>query len=233
MVYVTSDLHGCAVEEFQELLARADFGDEDFLFVLGDVIDRGAHGAELLLWLTQQSNVQLLLGNHEALLLACDFLFAEVTEESLEALTVERLRVVEHWMRNGGGTTLAGMRKLLKQDPDLVEGILDYLREAPLYETVEAGGRQFVLVHGGLGNFEPDRPLESYTEHEILWTRPTADTAYYSEAMVILGHTPTVCYGMEHRGKAFRTETWINIDAGVSMGCGPMVLRLDDLTEFY
>lgn len=233
MIYVASDLHGCAVEDFQALLDRAGFGDSDTLFVLGDVIDRGAHGAELLLWLTQQTNVQFVLGNHEAMLLGCSFLFAEVTEESLEELTVERLRLVEHWMRNGGGTTLAGMRKLLERDPELVEGILDYLRDAPLFERVEAGGRKFVLVHGGLGNFAPERPLEHYTDRELLWTRPEPDTVYYADATVILGHTPTAFYGAEHRGKAFRTETWINIDAGVSMGCKPLVLRLDDLKEFH
>ena len=37
MIYVTSDLHGCPLEEFQQLLDRAGFSEDDFLFVLGDV----------------------------------------------------------------------------------------------------------------------------------------------------------------------------------------------------
>lgn len=233
MIYVTSDLHGCAVEQFQALLDRAGFTDEDFLFVLGDVIDRGEHGAELLLWMTQQPNVQFILGNHEAMMLACSFLFDEVTEKRLDKLTIDDLKRMNHWQRNGGDSTIAGMRKYLKEDPELVEGMLDYLREAPLYDTVVAGGRKFVLVHGGLGNFEPDKPLDLYTPHEFLWERPSLDTVYYPNATVILGHTPTVCYDKEYRGKILRTDTWINIDAGVSMGCGPAVLRLDDLKEFY
>ena len=233
MVYAASDLHGCAVEEFQSLLDRAGFGEEDFLFVLGDVIDRGEYGTELLLWLTQQPNVQFILGNHEAMMLACAFLFDEVTEENLDNLTVDDMKRMDHWMRNGGGTTLAGLRKLLKEEPELLEGIMDYLRDAPLYDTVEAGGRRFVLVHGGLGNFAPEKALDDYTMPELLWTRPEPDTVYFSDATVILGHTPTVCYGPEHRGKALRTGSWINIDAGAAMGCKPMVLRLDDLKEFY
>ena len=118
MIYVTSDLHGCDPLQFRALLDRAGFTDNDFLFVLGDVIDRGKYGAELLLWLTEQPNMQLILGNHEALLLACDFLFSEVTEDSLDALTAENLLLLENWMENGGSPTLAGLRKILKQDPE-------------------------------------------------------------------------------------------------------------------
>ena len=64
MIYAASDLHGCSVESFQDLLDQAEFSEEDFLYILGDVVDRGEHGAELLSWITQQSNMQLLLGNH-------------------------------------------------------------------------------------------------------------------------------------------------------------------------
>lgn len=68
MVYVTADLHGCPLTTLQQLLKQADFKESDFLFVLGDVIDRREHGAELLLWHTEQPNMQLILGNHEAML---------------------------------------------------------------------------------------------------------------------------------------------------------------------
>ena len=91
MIYVSSDLHGCNPADFRHLLDQAGFGDADFLFILGDVIDRGNWGAELLLWLTQQPNTQLILGNHEAIMLSCSFLFEEVSEESLDKLTVKEL----------------------------------------------------------------------------------------------------------------------------------------------
>ena len=48
MVYVTSDLHGYPLAEFKELLAKANFSDNDYCFVLGDVIDRGPESIELL-----------------------------------------------------------------------------------------------------------------------------------------------------------------------------------------
>ena len=62
MVYVTADLHGYKLEDFQTLLESAGFGDEDDLFVIGDVVDRGADGVAILQWLMDQPNAQLLLG---------------------------------------------------------------------------------------------------------------------------------------------------------------------------
>ena len=61
--------------KFLQLLDKAGFGERDFLFVLGDVIDRGEHGVELLRWISRQPNVQLILGNHEAMMLACSAAF--------------------------------------------------------------------------------------------------------------------------------------------------------------
>ena len=233
MIYAASDLHGCSVDSFLRLLAHADFSEKDFLYILGDVVDRGEHGAELLSWITQQSNVQLLLGNHEDMLLNCAFLFDEVTEENLEKLTQDQLFWLRNWMRNGAAPTIAGFRKLLAEDPELVEGILEYLREAPLYACLEVGGMEYVLVHSGIGNFRLRKRLKSYSRHDLLWERPTPDVRYYPDKTVIFGHTPTAFYGEEYRGREFRTDTWICIDAGAAMGESPMLLRLDDKKAFY
>lgn len=233
MIYVTSDLHGCHPDDFQALLDRSGFCDDDFLFILGDVIDRGEYGAELLLWLTQQPNIQLILGNHEALLLACSFLFEEVTEESLAGLDTGKLALLENWMENGGAPTLAGLRKILRRDPELVQGMLEALRDAPLYEVLEAGGRTYILTHAGLGNFRPDKALEDYAPAELLMARPKLDTRYFEKATVVFGHTPTSLFGNAYRGKALHTPTWICIGTGAAWDGQPMLLRLEDGMEFY
>lgn len=233
MIYATSDLHGYPVDKFRQALEKAHFGDDDFLFVLGDVIDRGPEGAQLLRWLVQQPNMQLILGNHEAMLLSNAWLFDEVDEESLLKLTTERLITYQTWMRNGGNPTVTGLKEILEEDPAIFAGILDYLREAPLYEQVEAGGRRFVLVHSGLENFRPDRPLEDYSADELLWCRPGLDTVYYPDATVVFGHTPTAVYGEWYADRAIFTKSWICIDTGSSLGGSPMLLRLDDGTAFY
>ena len=79
-VYVASDLHGLALDDLKSLLALADFKDSDWLYILGDVIDRqNDGGVEILKWLLEQPNAQLILGNHEAMLLSCSFVFDEIT----------------------------------------------------------------------------------------------------------------------------------------------------------
>ena len=67
MVYVTSDLHG-RMDCLEKLLDYVHFDeDEDnWLYILGDVIDRNNKGGvDILKWLFIQPNVQLILGNHE------------------------------------------------------------------------------------------------------------------------------------------------------------------------
>lgn len=233
MIYVTSDLHGCSLEVFHQLLDRAGFTEDDFLFVLGDVIDRGEHGVDLLLWLSEQSNIQLLLGNHEAMLLACDFIFEEVTEESISRLSTRQFELLNNWIANGGTPTLVGLRKLRNQAPELLHGILDYLRDAPLYECIDVNERSYVLVHAGLEHFHPKRPLDDYAPDELLCARPALDAHYFDDATVIFGHTPTEYFGSQYQGKALKTPSWICIDTGAAAGNLPMVLRLDDLKEFY
>ncbi len=236
MIYVTSDLHGCSLETLLLLLEKVRFSEDDFLYILGDVIDRGEHGAQLLLWITQQSNVQLILGNHEAQMLACSFVFEEVSDRSLEALSAAKMHVLENWMQNGGLHTLNGFRSLLKKDPESVEGILDYLLDCPLYECISMNQQRFVLVHGGLENFHPERKLEDYEPEELLMARLGIHTTYYEgvpKTMVVFGHTPTVCFGQQYNGRALKTDTWICIDTGVAYGNAPMLLRLDDMEEFY
>ena len=199
MTYVTSDLHGYPLQKFQALLAQAGFGEDDFLFILGDVIDRGEDGVEYLKWLLAQPNVQLILGNHEAMLLACDFLFQEVTDASVDALTTEKLRMLTTWQQNGAEPTLRALRQLNREDPDMLADVLDYLREAPLYELVRAGGVRFLLVHSGLGNFDPEKEIEDYDPHDLLWHRPGLEEQYFDTVTTVVGHTPTGLYGSRHR----------------------------------
>lgn len=230
MIYAVSDLHGYPLEGFKKLLKKADFSKDDFCFVLGDVIDRGAEGIKTIRWLMKQPNFELVLGNHEAMMLACDFLFDEITEDSIGRLTGAELGTYSTWVSNGGQQTLNELARVRKSE---IKYILEYLREAPLYETVTAGGRDFILTHSGLGDFKKGKKLSEYSSTDLIWNRPSINTRYFDDIITVFGHTPTLCYGSRYKGKALVTDTWINIDAGSACGEKPMLLRLDDLREFY
>ena len=78
-IYVTSDLHGLPLSKLRQLLQKVHFCDGDWLYILGDVIDReNDGGVEILQWLLVQPNVQLLLGNHEAAVKRADGSFDDL-----------------------------------------------------------------------------------------------------------------------------------------------------------
>lgn len=233
MIYVISDLHGYPLAKFKKLLEHAAFSDDDFLYLLGDCIDRnGDGGVEMLCWLLEQPNVQLILGNHEAMLLACAFVFEEITEESINALTAEKMGLLQQYMQNGGDVTLKALRELRNRAPDLIADIFDYLHDAPLYEAVSAGGKDFLLLHSGIDHFEKDKKLSQYAQDDFLWTWTSLEMDYFDEIITVFGHTPTLTYGEEYTGKILKTRTWIDIDVGAGFGQEPVLLRLDDFEEF-
>ena len=230
MIYAISDLHGYPLDRLKMLLEKAGFCDKDFLFIIGDVIDRnGDGGVSILSWLILQNNVQLILGNHEVMLLSCEFLFDEISQDKLDSLEREDIEALEDYLFNGGDVTIRNLQKLNKVQR--LE-ILDYLKDCPIYETVTAGDKDFILVHAGFRDFDPKKKLSDYSLHDLIWTRPRLTDAYYSDIITVLGHTPTVYYGREYRGKVIRTKTWIDIDVGAGAGEEPVLLRLDDLYEF-
>lgn len=228
MLYVTSDLHGYGLEKFQNLLKVADFSKNDCCFILGDVIDRGYEAIKMLRWIFQQPNIKMILGNHEEMLLSCEFLFNDGF--SFSKMSEKERKVYNHWTSNGGETTLDELSKL---NHKTVKHMLDMLKEVPLIETVSIDGKKFILTHSGLGNFDNSKEINTYTAKELLWNRPNLSDAYYRDAITIFGHTPTCYIDEQSAGKAIFTDTWIDIDAGVSCGFPPMMLRLNDMREFY
>lgn len=233
-VYVTSDLHGLPLNDLKKLLNSVNFNDNDWLYILGDVIDRQNDGGiEILKWLLNQPNAQLILGNHEAILLSCDFVFNEITDKTIGNLTQKKMDLLINYTQNGGDVTLKALRSLMQTEPDTATDILEYLREAPIYETVSVGGRDFLLVHSGLDNFSKDKKITNYTVDELIWAWPELDDEYFDDIITVFGHTPTMSYDHANKGKILKNKTWIDIDVGVPYGNSPALLRLDDLKEFY
>ena len=233
MIYATSDLHGYPLDAFLRLLETAGFADSDCLYVLGDVVDRnGDGGIAMLRWMMGRPNVRFILGNHEDMLLQCAPWIDEIREDNIRNLSLEQMQRLLLWLRNGANPTVLSLRALKKDLPECFENLVAYLRNAPLYMEVCAGGRNFLLVHSGLGNFSPEKKMSDYTREDLLWHRPSESEVFFPDTLTVLGHTPNG-YLFGEEGRMFRTDTWIDIDTGAAGGGAPMLLRLDDLQPFY
>ena len=230
MIYVTSDLHGCSLEKIERLCDNAGFGSDDFLYILGDVIDRGKDGIEILKWIMSLSNVQLILGNHEAMMLENEFFFEKVAENSVSKFAGINLKAYKEWLMNDGHPTINALSAMKGSE---IKSVFEYLHKAPLYRIITLNEKTFILTHSGLGNFRPDKKLTEYTSDELLWIRPKITDKYFDDITTVFGHTPTIYYMNQCKGKILKTDTWIDIDVGVSLGHNPVLLRLDDMKEVY
>ena len=68
MHYVLADIHG-NTEAFDQILSMIDLKDNDHLYILGDVVDRGPDGIALLQRIRKMVNTTLLMGNHEYMMI--------------------------------------------------------------------------------------------------------------------------------------------------------------------
>ena len=101
-----------------------------------------------------------------------------------------------------------------------------------MYETVSTEKNDFLLVHAGLGNFDKDK--NSPDMPPMISCGPGRSFRiyiYFDDVLTAFGHTPTMSHGKEYTGKIGKTRTWIDI--GVAYGQKLVLLRLDDLREFY
>lgn len=225
-----SDLHGYPLNKVKELLKKAEFNNNDYLYILGDVIDRGNEGIKTLLWLMKNANIELILGNHEAMMLSCEFILDQINENFASNFNMQKMSLLSNWQFNGAAPT---MKELSALPTSQRKCIFEYLRNAPLLKTVYVGDSGFILTHSGLGSFDSSKKITDYTPDELLWNRPVINQKYFSDKKVVFGHTPTVHYGNEFAGKILKTDTWIDTDAGAGCGFKPALLCLDTMNEYY
>ena len=65
MIYAMSDLHGCYYK-YIKMLEKINFSNNDTLYILGDVVDRGPDGIKILQdVINNRIKVSILRGNHE------------------------------------------------------------------------------------------------------------------------------------------------------------------------
>ena len=231
MIYVMSDLNG-EYEKYKAMLDKIQLRDEDTLFVLGDVIDRGNQGIRILLDMMNRENVCPISGNHEYMASCCfGWLKNGITQENMNKLKDEQVQDLADWMANGAYPTIRELTLLSRDEQDAV---FEYVLNFPLYEVVYVKQQKYILVHAGLGNFNPLKELSDYTIDELVWQRPKLEKRLFDnlETFVVCGHTPTPLICGE--AKIYHYHQQIFIDCGASFQGGKLgCLCLDTMEEYY
>jgi len=230
--YVISDIHG-EYDMFMELLEKIGLKDTDTLYVLGDMVDRGPHPVKTLQKLMEMPNAICLVGNHELMALDClEFLMKEITEESIGELDEETTGNLLSWIQNGSEPTMKEFRELSGEEQ---EEVIEFIKEFLIYEEISVGGKDYLLVHAGLGNYYPGRDMEDYSLKELVWDRAEYDIEYYPDKYVVTGHTPTQGIpGNPKPGYIYKKNHHIAIDCGSFIPGGRLAaICLDTGEEFY
>lgn len=260
MTYVISDLHGC-YEKYKRMLDMLRFSDNDILYVLGDVVDRGTGGIRILQDMMLHKNVIPLWGNHDYMayyLLSICYqmktekgiallkeLFAEqgTMETGKDIFTeVDLLKTDEYrmWMEIGGEITFRAFQALGRDDQ---KDILNYMDTFSFYKEIEMNGRKFFLSHTVPDKSKMtafiDRNRKQVTdsmsglEYYFIVTMPEYEKVYFEDRYIVTGHTPTGFIDEKYLGKIYQKNQHIAIDCGAVYGAHLGCVCLDTLEEFY
>lgn len=231
MIYVIGDLHGCK-EKYDQMLEKLNPGDKDAVFILGDVLDIGDNGLEILTDMMYRTNVYPILGEREyyAKKLLGEISAAGSLENAKNTLSEEKKLLLENWLKLGGEKTITAFLNLNDEEK---EAVLDYLEEFNPFEELRCAGKKFVLVHAGIRNFEEEKNLDEYPEEDFVFAQTNYSEIYFSKAYIVTGHTPTVAIGKEYAGKVYAKKRHLAIDCGAAFGGRLAAVCLDTLKVFY
>ena len=113
--------------------------------------------------------------------------------------------------------------------------VIDFIKDFMIYEELTVNGKNYLLVHGGLGNYYPGKEIEEYFIKELIWDRAEYDIQYFEDTYVVTGHTPTQgIMGNPKPGYVYRENHHIAIDCGCNRRNGRLAaVCLDTGREYY
>ncbi|MBR5341642.1 MAG: fructose-bisphosphatase class III [Erysipelotrichaceae bacterium] len=215
MIYIISDTHGL-YKRYEAMLKKIQLKDEDKLYVLGDVIDRGPQSFEILFDIMNRNNTEMFLGNHEHMMLT----YLEGSDK-------------ESWFYgvNGGRETY---RKFMTFDEAKKDEIVNYLKEkTTIIRNLEFENKRYILSHTSALTDGRDMFTKDYKDtlmyiQDIVWNMSADNigTIPYKkkpdkETILISGHI--VSRRLHDSDDVFIREyengyTWMDIDCGCAMG---------------
>ncbi len=186
------DVHG-HYDGLMQLLEQIHPDQDDRIYFVGDLIDRGPSSAQVI-DLVRQHAYPCVLGNHEQLLLNA---FARENTNG---------QALHGWLYCGGQATLASY----KNDLDRLTEHIHWLQTLPLYLDLE----DIWLVHAGL---DPALSVDEQTAEECCWIREifhSEPNPYFKDKLIITGHTITFTFPDIAPGQIVEGPGWLDIDTG-------------------
>ena len=231
MIYVIGDIHGDK-EKFDSMMEKLSPTDNDTVFVLGDIINIGDSSIELLQDMMYRPNVYHVLVEHEYMAKMVFPLLGEFSsiDEAHEKLQGENKELFEKWLKMKSEKTT---EDFLSLDEEGKESIIDYLSEFEAVEEIEAGGKDFVLCHAGINNFEEDKDLSEYDEEDFVFAKTDYNSIYFADKYLVTGHTPTAVIDRSLTGKVYSKKRHLAIDCGCGYGGRLAAVCLDKLKVYY
>ena len=141
MIYVMSDLHGC-YEEYIKMINLIKFSDNDTLYVIGDVCDRGSSPMKILLYMMEHDNIIPVYGNHDVNAFNALSKIGNYSKEVLMdkdfvvsncLMNKEEYREYLYWLADGGESTLRDYDKLSNSNK---RKVLEYLSDFKYYDEI-------------------------------------------------------------------------------------------------
>lgn len=220
--YVMSDLHGC-YDSFMQMLKEINFNDEDKLYILGDIFDRGKNPILIFDYILNHKNIELIMGNHEKMF--------------LEWWEGER---PEYPMLYGYNTIKEIQEMQIKVQFNYCEELYKQIKKLPLYKIIEVNEQKYILTHARIVVSDDckDKDIDEFInlqeENTLLWNGDTSNEKQYKDYINIVGHTPTPLIREDKQSLICNKGCVIYIDCGACFNGGRLgCLRLDGMKEFY
>ncbi len=235
--YIMSDVHG-QYEAYQDVLEQISFdtfSKRDRLYILGDVIDRGADSIKIIQHIMKnRDKITLLMGNHELMMIE-SYPFPKI---NLANTSKARL-----WVRNGGDTTHDEFSPLSQIEKD---EILNFLRELPYHKVIQVNHQKYYLVHAmpyGAKSMSDDGSTHKMSKKkQMIWGM--FGSYDKKDTTVVFGHRCTALYDpsfqesleIPEHFQIYQEDNYIAVDCGCAyrnklsrLGC----IRLQDGAKFY
>lgn len=226
LTYVMSDLHGC-YDKYIKMLETIKFSDNDILYILGDIVDRGNDGIKILCDLKNRKNIIITRGNHDYQ--AYKILKLNYESSSETRYSKNYLEIFKLWLTDGGKPTFEQFNNLTDNQK---KEILKFMSTFSYFEETRINGTQYFFAHT-----VPEKDIFLNMDEckltDFIIGEPEYEKIYKNDLIIVTGHTPTGFIDEQYTGKIWKGNNHIATDCGAVFGNNLGCLRLNDGAEFY